>query len=645
MHNLAVRIDKSTDFFLGALENKVIDFVHEGKLQEGDALLDGSEYAKRRQDYSNDVHSLAVDTSTVLSQTLSGLARTISYTVYLGIIVIVILPVAWYFSFRSVRRWHEELENARTALVANEKQLQQFISEIDMSRTEAVKANAIKSEFLANMSHELRTPLNSILGMLRLLKESKLPEEEHGLVDTAHRSSANLLEIVNDILDLSKIEAGEMQLEKIGVDVIYALDNVVHTLSHTAHEKHIALYLHKDMEAFPYVLGDPVRLIRVLTNLIGNAIKYTDEGRVDVSASYKKLDDKHIEFHCEITDTGIGVPAEKLQTIFEKFSQADTSTTRKYGGTGLGLAITKQLVEMMGGTIGVDSEVGAGSTFWFAIPFEVTDKLSEEKYVRRRKMLSGVIPPETARVLVAEDHPMNQELMTKLLGRFGIGTFEIAGNGEDALKRYGEDTWDLILMDCHMPKKNGYDTTMAIRRIEEKTGAHVPIIAMTANAMVGDREKCLRCGMDEYVSKPVNIEELKEVMGQWIYFKDLADSRAARVPPPVPTTSAPVDLSVLRTYTEGDADMERSLMTIFVDQSDLNLKTLADMSTDIGLWNETAHMFKGSSLGIGANVLAGLCNEAQHFKGKAQEQAVLFEKIKHEYARVKDHLKKIGLIT
>ncbi len=663
LYNLVQKIDKSTDFFLGALEDKALTLVRAGKREEARILLDSPEYTVRKQDYSDEVYILAANANSALAATLTSLSHTVSYTLYLGIVVIILLPSTWFLAFRSIRRWRDELEHARKTLLDNEQQMQLFIGEIEMSQTAAIKAreaaekakeiaekaNATKSEFLANMSHELRTPLNSILGMLRLLKEGNLPEEELNLADTAFHSSTNLLKIVNDILDLSKIEAGEMQLERIGIDLDYALQSVVLSLGHVAREKHIGLYLHKTEPPLPFVLSDPTRFVRVLTNLVGNAIKYTHEGQVDVRPSYKKLDDTHIEYRCEVTDTGIGIPKEKYHTVFEKFTQADTSTTRKYGGTGLGLAITKQLVELMGGTIGLTSEVGVGSTFWFTMPFEITDKLSEEKYRRRKKMHAGTIFPEHARILVAEDHPMNQILMKKLLARFGIGSFEIADNGVVAQQRYEATHWDIILMDCHMPEQNGYDTTKAIRDLEKETGGHVPIIAMTANAMIGDRERCLRYGMDEYLSKPVDIDELKEVLGQWILFKELGDSGTLS-----PSHSqgdaeshVPVDLSMLKTFSEGDIDMEKSLIHVFVEQSDKNIKTLSEYraQSDVQAWQDAAHMLKGGAGGIGAKLLAELCNEGQHFTGNVTEQAALFEKINAEYIRVKEYLGKIELLA
>lgn len=529
-------------------------------------------------------------------------------------------------------------------------QQKQKEEELNLARKRAEESNLAKSEFLANMSHELRTPLNSILGMLRLLKESKLADknydltEEYSMADTALRSSTNLLEIVNDILDFSKIEAGGMTLERVGMDLVYILGSVVLTLEPIAKEKHVTLAQHRGNEKYPYVLGDPTRLTRILINLVGNAIKYTEEGRVDIRSFCKPVDDRHIEFRCEIMDTGIGIPKEKLQTVFEKFMQADTSTTRKYGGTGLGLAITKQLVQMMGGSIGIESEVDVGSTFWFTVPFEITDQITKEKQVRKKKMLSGSVLPGSARVLIAEDHTMNQILVAKLMKKFGIDNYEIVGNGAKALKRYQEDSWDVILMDCFMPEKNGYDTTMEIRNLEKETGKHVPIVAMTANAMIGEKEKCLRCGMDEYISKPIGIEELKEVLGQWIRFEDLVESAKADFVEFV--ADAPVDIVTLRMFSEGDTDLEKELIHAYVHQSDKNIITLtaALADEDDKAWQDAAHMFKGGSLGAGAKKLGALCAEAQHFNGTTQQRKELFEKISSEYEQVKDHLKRIGLL-
>ncbi len=280
---------------------------------------------------------------------------------------------------------------------------------------------------------------------------------------------------------------------------------------------------------FPWLNGDPVRIKRVLNNLIGNAIKYTLEGKVDILVEHELLPDEKVRVRCSIMDTGVGVAKGKQDLIFEKFSQEDETITRKFGGTGLGLAITKDIVDMMSGDIGVSSEEGKGSTFWFEIVFDIghakVEKVVEDKPVVpasiAKENTKDILACADARILIAEDHNLNQILIKKALTRMGIVHIDLVENGQLAVDAYQKNKYDIILMDCHMPEKNGYDATGDIRNVEMKRGdRNVPIIALTADAMVGTREKCIEAGMTEYISKPIDVKLLKETLTQWIVFEE-----------------------------------------------------------------------------------------------------------------------------
>ncbi|MBY0354848.1 MAG: response regulator [Rickettsiales bacterium] len=384
----------------------------------------------------------------------------------------------------------------------------------------AEEANLTKSDFLANMSHEIRTPMNGVMGMAHLLSETALTNEQRQYVSTINGSASSLLLLLNDILDISKIEAGALILEYIPYSLRHVMTESLTLLMPQALEKNLSLKLDIPEAAPHYIWGDPGRVRQVLINLLSNAVKFTTQGQVTLSIEVHHTAAPDPLMTISVQDTGLGIPKQKLAGIFDKFTQADSSVTRRYGGTGLGLAITRQLVTMMGGEIHVESTENAGSTFSFTLPFTAS---SEEEVVRyggvkdqvQNKLRCEKMPISNARVLLVEDYYINQIFADKLLQKFGLHDITLAENGVQAIEAYEKDTYDIIFMDCQMPEMDGYKATENIRLMEKRLGRYTPIIAMTANAMMGDREKCLKSGMDDYLSKPIEPERLRAILQHW----------------------------------------------------------------------------------------------------------------------------------
>ncbi|HEV7779788.1 MAG TPA: response regulator [Chitinophagaceae bacterium] len=512
--------------------------------------------------------------------------------------------------------------------------------EMQKSRILAEESAKSKSDFVANMSHELRTPLGAILGFTELLKKTDLSVVQKDYLEAINSSGNNLLSIINDILDLSKLDAGKFIIENVPFSIPELVHSVEVMFMAKARKKNLQFTCRTDPAIDTVVSGDPMRLTQILMNLIGNAIKFTEKGGVYVDCSIENEDEQKISILFRIRDTGIGIPEEKTSTVFERFTQADTDITRKYGGTGLGLAITKELVELQGGTIFLKSGPEQGAEFYFTLAYtKAPGQVPVQSSPDQQHLLHFDSPKK---ILIVEDNLMNQKLAAIILGNNGFETV-IADNGSKAIGILRKHNFDLILMDIQMPVMDGYRTTQVLR---DELHISTPVIAMTAHALSGEKEKCIKAGMNDYLSKPFKENDLLLKIGHW-----LADTDATPGNKTAGIKEGIIDLSFLMTQVKNNRTFITEMVDIFIQQTPKDVATLqqAIQENDHKTVYKTAHTLRNTIGYFGLVPVVGnelmQIEKLSHAGTGMDEIRVLFAIIKTGFEKSVAELEQLDIAT